>query len=76
MSISLFASDWVSGEILIILKSDVKDDAYDDFKLSYTDYGFKEIEIISKRLNLVHFSFKNEKITDLDFLSLISKYQY
>jgi hypothetical protein len=57
ISVSLFASDWVPGEILVILNKDVKGSIYDNFILSYSGYDFKEVEIISSRLNLVHFSF-------------------
>ena len=40
---------------------------------SYSQYELSEIEIISKRLNLVYFSFDNELIDEESLLVLINK---
>ena len=66
--------DWVQGEILIILFIDIEGNEYDDFILSYSEYDFKELEIISEWLKLVHYSFNYKKIFCKDFLALIQEY--
>ena len=71
ISIRLNASSWVSGEILIILNPNVRGNVYDDFVSSYSQYGLTEVEVISTRLNLLHFSFKPSSIDDEVLLSLI-----
>ena len=73
VSIGLYANDFVSGEILVLLHDDVKGDAYISFKSSYAEYDLMEIEVISARLNLFHFRFDHKKISEEDFLSIISK---
>ena len=65
--------EWVPGEILIILLIDVEGNDYEDFILSYSEYEFKVIKIISKRLKLVHFSFDYNKIFCKDFLAMIQE---
>ena len=73
--VSMFASDWVQGEILVILNNNVKGSAYDNFISSYSDYELNEIEIISPRLNLIHLGFNNDKISAREFLLIISNDQ-
>ena len=70
ISINLLASDWVPNEILVMLNNNVKGSAYDNFLLSYSGYDLNEIEVISSRLNLIHFSFNSKKISAHDFLSI------
>ncbi|MCL2065602.1 MAG: hypothetical protein FWG98_14680 [Candidatus Cloacimonetes bacterium] len=55
--------DWISGEFYAKLNEDIKDDALEEFLLSYSEYKLKTI--FHDRLgNRFRFSFDHEKINE------------
>ncbi|MCL2064615.1 MAG: hypothetical protein FWG98_09645 [Candidatus Cloacimonetes bacterium] len=59
--------DWTSGELYAKLNEDIKNEALEEFLLSYSEYDLKTI--FHDRLgNRFRFSFDYEKINEFKFL--------
>ncbi|MCL2065625.1 MAG: hypothetical protein FWG98_14805 [Candidatus Cloacimonetes bacterium] len=66
--------DWTSGELYAKLNEDIKDEALEEFLLSYSEYELKII--FHDRLgNRFRFSFDYEKINEFKFLELMKNDQ-
>ena len=64
--------DWISGELYAKLNEDIKDEAFGEFLLSYSEYDLKTI--FHDRLgNRFRFSFDQEKVDRFDFFEILEK---